>query len=219
MSEALPVMEQDEEDEHGRGSAGEERGTRSGTGGALLDLVAALPGVRRARRCLGASGRRVRGRIVSSDVEGVVVDLGGAQGIAPRQEVDLDWLLAGPKPGGRFRGYVTAMEGDLVLLSRFGHEQRRRRAQRRESALAGMTAEMDEPVQRGALPGLVLSTGDEGALVALEDGLITGLVPALALESRPQLTAGRRAHFRVMGQPEDPARGVDVLLWPQASGV
>lgn len=219
MSEALPVMEQDEEDEHGRGSAGEERGTRSGTGGALLDLVAALPGVRRARRCLGASGRRVRGRIVSSDVEGVVVDLGGAQGIAPRQEVDLDWLLAGPKPGGRFRGYVTAMEGDLVLLSRFGHEQRRRRAQRRESALAGMTADMDEPVQRGALPGLVLSTGDEGALVALEDGLITGLVPALALESRPQLAAGRRAHFRVMGQPEDPARGVDVLLWPQASGV
>lgn len=219
MSEALRALERDEGNDQGRWPSAEEHAARSGTGGTLLDLVSALPGVRRARRCLGVSARRVRGRIVSADVDRVVVDLGGAQGIAPRQELDLDWLLAGPRPGRRFRGYVTAIEDEVVMLSRFGREQRRRRAQRREAALAAMTGQLDEPVERGSLPGLVLTTGEEGALVALEDGLITGLVPALALASRPYVTAGRRLQFRVIGQPQDPERGIDVLLWPQIARV
>jgi hypothetical protein len=74
-------------------------------------------------------------------------------------------------------------------------------------------------VEREVVPGLVVTTGEQGAVVALEDGLITGLVPALALESRPYLTVGRRLYFRVIGRPQDPGRKIDVLLWPQAAPV
>jgi ribosomal protein S1 len=151
-------------------------------------------------------------------VEGVVVDLGGARGFVPRHEMGLDWLRATPEPGRRFAGYVTGSDEPLVKLSRFRRGQRRRRAQRRETTLAAMTAGLSEPGDRAVVPGLVLSAGEQGALVAVEGGLITGLVPPLALESRPCLTAGRTAHFRVIGRPADPRRQIDVLLWPQLGG-
>jgi hypothetical protein len=198
MSEALQAMERRRGS--GRGSPGD----------------GALGG---ARERLRALSRRATGRIVSADVNGIVVDLDGSQGIVPRHEMELEWLLASPEPGRRFSGYVTAMEGPLVGLSRFGKRERRKRARRRETALDSMTARLEEPGERDVVPGLVLTADDEGALVALEDGLITGLVPALALESRPYLTAGRRSHFRVIGRPQDPGRHVDVLLWPQPAGV
>lgn len=174
-----------------------------------------LRGLFRASRCLGVLPRRVRGRIVSADVNGIVVDLDGVEGIAPRHELGLDWLLAGSAPGRRFSGYVTAIDDKTVMLSRFRRGRRRRRARRRDAALAAMTAQLHEPVEPDVVPGLVLTTGEEGAMVALEDGLITGLVPALALESRPYLTVGRRLYFRVIGQPQEPGRDIDVFLWPQ----
>jgi hypothetical protein len=158
--------------------------------------------------------RRVRGRIVSADPSGVLVDLGGARGVVPRHEMELGWLLAAPEPGRRFSGYVTAVEDRLVVLSRFGRRERRRRGQRRETALATMTEGLREPGERQVVPGLVLSADEQGALVALEDGLITGLVPPLAVESRPYITAGRRLYFRVIGRPQEPGRPIDVLLWP-----
>jgi hypothetical protein len=196
MSEALQAMERSSGTGSGRWSLGD------------------LPGMRRVRRGLRVAPRRVRGRIVSSDPDGVVVDLGGAQGVVPRHEMELGWLLAAPEPGRRFSGYVTAVEDQLVMLSRFGRRDRKRRARRRESALAAMTTGLHEPGEREAVPGVVLSADEEGALVALEDGLITGLVPRLAVESRPYITAGRRLYFRVIGRPQDPGRHIDVLLWP-----
>jgi ribosomal protein S1 len=199
MSEALQAMERSSGS--GRSSLGD------------------LGGLRRARERLRAPRRRARGRIVSADVNGIVVDLDGSQGIVPRHEMELEWLLASPEPGHRFFGYVTAMEGSLVKLSRFGRRERRKRARRRETALESMTARLDEPGERDVVPGLVLTADDQGALVALEEGLITGLVPALALESRPYLTAGRRFHFRVIGRPQEPGRPIDVLLWPQPAAV
>ena len=201
MSEALEAME---------------RSGGTGSGGRSVTDLSVL---RRMRRCLRVLPRPARGRIVSADVNGIVVDLGGAQGIVPRHEMELEWLLASPEPGGRFAGYVTAVDDPLVMLSRFGRRQRRRRTRRRETALAAMTARLDEPAERKVVPGVVLTAGEQGALVALEDGLITGLVPALALESRPYLTAGHRHHFRVIGQPKDQGRHIDVLLWPQPGGV
>jgi hypothetical protein len=197
MSQALHAMERGGGTGGGRWSLGDQRG------------------LRRVRKCLRVLPRRVRGRIVSADLNGIVVDLGRAQGIVPRTEMELEWLQAAPEPGRRFSGYVTAIDDPVVMLSRFGRRQRRRRARRREAALAAMTAQLDEPGEREAVPGLVLTTGEQGALVALEEGLITGLVPALALESRPYVEPGRSLPFRVIGQPEDPRRKIDVLLWPQ----
>jgi hypothetical protein len=197
MSEALQAIE---------GGGPKERG------GPLRELV---PRIRAVERCLRLLPRRVKGRIVSADVHGVVVDLGGAQGFAPREELGLDWMLAGAELGQRFSGYVTGVEDTSVLLSRFGRRQRRRRDRRREAALARLTAGLDQPGEREPVPGLVLTSGEQGALVALEDGLITGLVPALALQSRPYLTAGRSLRFRVIGRPRDRSRNIDVLLWPQ----
>ena len=201
MSEALQAME------------------RSGGTGSGGWSVGDLPGLRAVRQCLRALPRRVSGRVVSADVNGIVVDLDGRQGIVPRHEMELDWLLAGPEPGRRFSGYVTAMEDPMVMLSRFGGRKRRQRAQRRETALEKMTAGLEEPGERDVVPGLVLTADEQGALVALEEGLVTGLVPALALESRPYLTAGRRLYFRVIGRPQEPGRQIDVLLWPQPAGV
>lgn len=170
--------------------------------------------LRRAWRCVGRS-RRVSGRIVSADRDGVVVDLGGAEGFAPRSELELDWLVAGPEPGRLFRGYVTTVGDGLVSLSRYGPRRRVKRARRRAASLAAMTERLDEPVDRAVVSGLVLATGEDGAIVALEDGLIAGFVPALALESRPHIAAGRTLDFRVVGQPEEPGRDIDVLLWPE----
>jgi hypothetical protein len=199
MSEALEAMER--------------------SGGTGRWSLAGSSWLRRTWQCLGCPLRRVRGRIVSADAEGMVIDLGGAHGFLPRQEMELEWLLATPEPGRPFAGYVTASDDPQVTLSRYGRRQRRRRARRRETALAAMTARLDEPGDREVVPGLVLTTDEQGALVALEDGLISGLVPRLAVESRPYLTAGRSLDFRVIGRPEDPGRHVDVLLWPQPAGV
>lgn len=196
MSEALQAME------------------RSGGTGSGRSSLRDLPGVRRVRRWLRVLPRRVRGRIVSADLNGIVVDLRGAQGVVPRHEMELGWLLAAPEPGRRFSGYVTAVEDQLVMLSHFGHRERKRRARQREMALAAMTTGLQEPGERQVVPGLVLSADEEGALVALEDGLITGLVPPLAVESRPHIRAGRQLYFRVIGQPQEPGRQIDVLLWP-----
>jgi ribosomal protein S1 len=198
MSEALQAMERNR-----------------GSGRWSLRDLAGLRGVRDRLRSLP---RRARGRIVSADIDGIVVDLDGSEGIVPRHEMELEWLLTSPEPGRPFSGYVTAMEGTVVELSRFGRRERRKRARRRETALESMTARLDEPGERDVVPGLVLSADDQGALVALEDGLVTGLVPALALESRPYLTAGRRFYFRIIGRPQDPGRPIDVLLWPQPAG-
>jgi hypothetical protein len=174
------------------------------------------PGLRWARRLLPG---RVSGRIVSADANGLVVDLGDARGIVPREELELDWLLTAPGAGRRFSGYVTAVEDQLVMLSRFGRRERKRRARRRETALAAITEGIHEQRERAAVPGLVLTAGEEGALVALEDGLITGLVPPLAVESRPYIAEGRLLYFRVIGQPQDPGRRIDVLLWPLPDAV
>jgi hypothetical protein len=93
---------------------------------------------------------------------------------------------------------------------------RRRRARRRETVLAEMTAPLEEPgIGDVVVPGQVLAIGEQGALVALEGGLITGFVPGLAVDSRPYLVAGRSLDFRVIGRPRDPERDIDVLLWPQ----
>jgi ribosomal protein S1 len=196
MSEALQAIE---------GGGPKERGP----------LRALIPRIRAVERCLRLLPRRVKGRIVSADAHGVVVDLGGAQGFAPRQELGLDWMLAGAELGQRFSGYVTGVEDTAVLLSRFGRRQRRRRDRRREAALASLTTGLEQPGERQVVRGLVLSTGEQGALVALEDGLITGLVPALALQSRPHVAVGRTLEFRVIGRPRDRSRNIDVLLWPQ----
>jgi ribosomal protein S1 len=173
-----------------------------------------LLALRKAWRCVGRS-RRISGRIVSADLDGVVVDLGGAKAFAPRSELDLDWLVAGPAPGLRFRGYVTAVGDALVSLSLYGPRRRVKRAERRAAALAAMTDRLDEPVGRAVVSGRVLSTGEDGAVVALEDCLITGFVPGLALESRPHIVAGSTHAFRIIGRPEEPDRDIDVLLWPE----
>lgn len=173
-----------------------------------------LLALRRARRCVGVS-RRISGRIVSADLDRIVVDLGGARGFAPRRELELDWLLAGPEHGSRFRGYVTEVGDAVVLLSRYSPAQRAERARRRETSLAAMTEGLFERVERAVVSGLVLSTGVHAAVVALEDGLITGLVPGLALDSRRHIAAGRRLDFRVIGRPEEPDRDLDVLLWSE----
>ena len=175
-----------------------------------------LLALRKAWRCVGRS-RRIGGPIVSADLDGVVVDLGGAKAFAPRNELDLDWLVAGPGPGLRFRGYVTAVGDALVSLSSYGPRRRDKRAARRAAALGEMTERLDEPVDRAVVSGLVLATGEDGAVVALEHGLIAGFVPGLALESRPHIAAGSTHEFRVIGRPEEPDRDIDVLLWPETS--
>jgi ribosomal protein S1 len=172
-----------------------------------------LLALRRAWRCTGQS-RRVSGWIVSAEPHGVVVDLGGANGFAPRGELELDWLVAGPEPGQRFRGYVTAVGDGLVSLSRYGPRRRVKRAERRAAALGAMTERLDAPVDRAVVSGLVLTTGENGAVVALENGLIAGFVPGLALDARPHIAAGRTLDFRVIGRPDEPDRDIDVLLWP-----
>lgn len=53
---------------------------------------------------------------------------------------------------------------------------------------------------------MVLATQVDGALVALKEGLTSGFVPGLALESRPYSVAGRTLDFRVIGPPEEPDR-------------
>jgi ribosomal protein S1 len=184
--------------------------THEGSGSVSSRLLA----LRKARRRLGQP-RRMSGRIVSADVDGIMVDLGGVRGFAPRRELELDWLLAGAKPGRRFRGYVTAVGDALVSLSAYGPRQRDARAKRRAESIAAMTARLDEPAERAVVSGLVLATEPEGALVALEDGLISGFVPGLALDSRPYVLAGRTLDFRVIGRPDRADRDLDVLLWPE----
>ena len=170
-------------------------------------------GLRRAGRHLGVSWR-MSGRILSADLDGIVVDLGGVEGFAPRRELELDWLLAGPELGSRFRGYVTAIGDAVVSLSRFGPRQRSERTRRRATLVATLAVRLDEPAARSVVCGLVLAIGEEGALVSLEDGLIEGLVPGLALGRRDHIVEGRHLRFRVIGRPQEPDRDLDLLLWP-----
>lgn len=100
-------------------------------------------------------------------------------------------------------------------MSRYIPHRRAEHAERRATSLAAMSERLEEPFERAVLSGLVLATEEEGALVALEDSLITGFVPGLALESRPHIAAGTRHEFRVIGRPEEPDRDIDVLLWPE----
>jgi ribosomal protein S1 len=168
-----------------------------------------LAALRAARERAGQS-RRVTARIVSASVSGLVVDLGGGRGFAPRRELDLDWLLEGPLPGSRWRGYVVEMGDAIVRLSAFAPGTRARRASRRERALTALSCGM-------ILSGRVIAAGSGGALVAFGDGLVTGLVPAPALRSRlgTQVRPDRELSFRVVGRPSDPEdREVDVHLWP-----
>lgn len=173
-----------------------------------------LLALRKAWRCV-RKPRRMSGRILSSDLDGVVVDLGGAKAFAPRSELDLEWLVAGAEPGLRVRGYVIAVGDALVSLSLYGPRRRVKRARRRATALAAMTERLHDQVDRAVVSGLVLATGEDGAVVALEGGLIAGFVPGLALDSRPRIAAGSTLEFRVIGRPEEPDRDIDVLLWPE----
>ncbi|HEY6779570.1 MAG TPA: hypothetical protein VI111_01375 [Thermoleophilaceae bacterium] len=168
-----------------------------------------LASLRSARECAGQP-RRVTARVVSASVNGLVVDLGGGRGFAPRRELELDWLLEGPQPGSRWRGYVVEMGDAIVRMSSFAPSTRARRASRRERALAALAVGM-------ILGGRVLATGSGGALVCFGDGLVTGLVPAPALKSRlgATLVPDREVSFRIVGRPSDPEdREVDVYLWP-----
>ncbi len=168
-----------------------------------------LAALRSARERAGQA-RRVTARVVSASISGLVVDLGGGRGFAPRRELELDWLLEGPVPGSRWRGYVVEMGDAIVRMSSFTPNTRARRASRRARALAALSEGM-------TLNGRVLATGSGGALVTFGDGLLTGLVPAPALRSRvgATLQPDRELAFRVVGRPSDPEdREVDLFLWP-----
>ncbi len=164
----------------------------------------------RAAREQAGQAKRVTADVVSASISGLVVDLGGGRGFAPRRELELDWLLEGPVPGSRWRGYVVEMGDAIVRMSSFTPNTRARRASRRARALAALGNGM-------SLSGRVLATGSGGALVAFGDGLLTGLVPAPALRSRigRALQPDRELSFRVVGRPTDPEdREVDLYLWP-----
>lgn len=164
----------------------------------------------RAARERAGQPRRVTARVVSASVSGLVVDLGGGRGFAPRRELELDWLLDGPLPGSRWRGYVVEMGDAIVRMSSFAPGTRARRASRRERALAALDNGM-------TLNGRVIASGSGGALVVFGDGLVTGLVPAPALRSRlgATLVPDRELAFRIVGRPSDPEdREVDIYLWP-----
>jgi ribosomal protein S1 len=169
-----------------------------------------LAALRTARERVGGA-RRVNGRVVSASVSGLVLDLGGARGFAARRELELDWLLAGPQSGSRWRGYVVEMGDAVVRLSVFPPGTRARRASRRERALAAIESGMP-------LSGRVVAAGSGGALVALGDGLVTGLVPAPAMRSPlgTRVVPDAELMFRVVGRPSDPGdQEVDVHLWPR----
>jgi ribosomal protein S1 len=170
-----------------------------------------LLALKRARGCLGIS-RRVSGRIVEADLDGVEVDIGGARGFAPRRELELDWLLEEPERGVRWRGYVIEMSESKLLLSRFGQEARREREERREAELEALSV-------GGVVDGRVLGIDERGALVALGDGLICGAVPrpALASPAGRRLSEGAEASFTVVGR-RAAERDADVVLWPAPRG-
>jgi hypothetical protein len=133
---------------------------------------------------------------------------GGANGFAPRAELELDWLLDGPETGTRWRGYVVGMRDEVVSLSRFGPARRRERRERRERALA-------ELVPGTRRIGRVFGTG--GALAAFEDGLVTGLVPrpALSTPAGARIAADTRQRFQVVSVPANRDElGIDIHLWP-----
>jgi ribosomal protein S1 len=164
----------------------------------------------RAARERSGQPQLITGRVVSASVSGLVVDLGGGRGFAPRRELDLDWLLAGPLPSSRWQGYVVEVGDAIVRLSAFGPSTRARRDSRRERTLAALELGM-------TIPGRVVAAGAGGALVAHGDGLLAGLVPAPALRSPLGLRVvpDSRLSFRVVGRPSDPDdREVDLHVWP-----
>ena len=164
----------------------------------------------RAARERAGQPRRMTARVISASVSGLVVDLGGGRGFAPRRELELDWLLEGPLPGSRWRGYVVEMGDAIVRMS----ASRRGRAR---GAPAGASARWRRSSEGMTLSGRVIATGSGGALVVFGDGLVTGLVPAPALRSRlgATLRPDRELTFRVVGRPSDPEdREVDLYLWP-----
>jgi ribosomal protein S1 len=170
-----------------------------------------LLALKRARGCLGIS-RRVSGRIVTADLDGIEVDIGGARGFAPRRELELDWLLEEPERGIRWRGYVIEMSETALVLSRFGQEARRERAERREAELAELEV-------GGVATGRVLAVDERGALVAFGDGLVCGAVPrpGIASPAGRRLRAGEEAAFKVVDRRRT-SRDADVVLWPAPAG-
>jgi S1 RNA binding domain len=183
----------------------------------LVHISPRLLALRRARNCLGVS-RRISGRVVSLTLEGLTVDIGGAQGFAPRRELDIEWMLDQLadehfKRGERWRGYVVDIAGGQVpILSQFGSTMRASRQRRREAALAELSPGDD-------VVGTVVATGSGGALVAFAGGLVTGLVSrrALATPIGWSLVPGTDQTFRVLARvddPDDEGEDIDLRLWP-----
>jgi ribosomal protein S1 len=156
-----------------------------------------------------AADERLEGTVISATGTGVVVDLDGARGVAPLDELAPEGLLSQLEPGDAWHGYAIGMTDTGPLLSHFTASARAQRARAREQILC-------EFMPGAIRTGLVVRAAAEGVLVAFEGGLVWGSVPRAALRSPAgrRLARGCSASFRVLAS--DSSSAGDLELWPSA---